>query len=134
RAKADPTPAHLDKAKRAAEHFLRNFPDHPAERRQLAELYMKHGPLLSARQHLQILLDPVRGTHKDDPEVLELAATCEVGYQEYGKAAEYLEHAIKTGKAPLKVYVMALEVHQRNTTDTLRESKIAAHMETLLRR
>jgi tetratricopeptide (TPR) repeat protein len=133
RAKADPTPASLDKAMRVAEAFLRNSPNNPPQRRHLIGLYMKYGPLALARQHLGVFLDPDRGTHKDDVELLDMSATCEVGFQEFGNAAAYLQRAIDTGRAPLKVYVMALEVNQKNTTDTLRESKIAAIMETLLR-
>lgn len=133
KAKADPTTPNMDRAVRVSEAFLRNFPGNPSQRRELIKLYMKHGPLSLARQHLAIFLDPDRGTHKDDTELLEMAAVCEVGYQDFGKAVAYLQKAIDTGKAPLKVYVMALEVNQKNTTDPLRESKIAAYMETLLR-
>src|SRR5581483_11879356 len=128
RAKADPAAA-IDRATRAAEAFLRNFPHNPAQRRELVRLYMKHGPLVSARQHLAVFLDPERGTHRDDVELLEMAATCEIGFQDLGKAAAYLQKAIDTGNAPLRLYVIALEVNQKNTTDPLRESKIAGYME-----
>lgn len=133
RAKADPSPENLRRAAYVGEACLRNFPANPPQRRELIKLYMKHGPLTSARQHLGVFLDPERGTHRDDAELLELAATCEVGFQDYAKAAAYLQKAIDAGNAPLKVYVAALDVNQKNTTDTLRESKIAAYMETLLR-
>ena len=133
KAKAEPTAPNIDRAVRVSEALLRNFPTNTAPRRELIKLYMKHGPLSSARGHLALFLDPDRGTHRDDVELLELAATCEVGFQDYGKAAAYLQKAIDTGQAPLKVYVMALEVNHKNTTDPLRESKIAAYMEALLR-
>ena len=84
------------RAMRVAEACLRNFPNNPPQRRELVKLYMKHGPLPSARQHLGIFLDPERGTHKDDIELLEMAAICEVGFQDYGKAAAYLQKAIDT--------------------------------------
>lgn len=83
----------------AAERFLRRHPDHPDERRRLVDLYLKLGRYATARQHVRMLLD----TSREDPELLDRAATCELGLGgDVRPAAELLDQAVRTGKAPAR--------------------------------
>ncbi len=115
------------------EGFLRVFPAHTDERRQLAELYVKNGKLKNAREHVEMLFAVPGGAFKSDIEVLELAAECEFGMGDIGKALVHLNKAVETGKAPVRVYKRALELNYANAADPRRNANIAGLLEALLR-
>ena len=101
RAKADPKLALV--AAEAVEKFLRQFPEHPEERRKLIDLYIEMASLKSARQHIQILFDG-RGDFKQDVDLLDKSATCEIGLGgDIARAVKDLDDAIQTRKAPPRV-------------------------------
>ncbi|HEY1188803.1 MAG TPA: hypothetical protein VGE74_14205, partial [Gemmata sp.] len=132
-AKAESAPGGAERATAGIEGFLRAFPAHPAERHQLAELYTKSGRYMNARQHVEMLLASPVGDPKSDPELLELAAKCDQGMGDLAKAVEHLNAAIKTGKAPVRVYKRALELNFVNKADAQRNTNISALLEGLLR-
>ena len=101
-AKADPKniPTAID----IGEKFLRQFPDHPEERRKLIDLYLKVGPLNSARQHILILFNAPGKNFRRDADLLEKIAVCELAAGEIPMAITYLDQAIATGEAPAKVF------------------------------
>ncbi|AMV23476.1 tetratricopeptide repeat protein [Gemmata sp. SH-PL17] len=129
--KAETDPVQAERVVTGVEGFLRAFPAHATERRQLAELYVKSGKFTSARQHIEMLF-AAGGGHKSDIELLELAATCEQGLGDLTKAIEYLNAAIKTGTAPVRVYKRALELNFASASDQ-KNANIAGLLETLLR-
>ncbi|MDB5308757.1 MAG: tetratricopeptide repeat protein [Gemmataceae bacterium] len=101
-AKADPKQASA--AAEAGEKFLRQFPDHPDDRRKLIDLYVDLGRLMNARQHIQIMFD-TRPELKEDVDLLDKAATCELGLGgDVGQAVRYLDTAVQTKKAPPRVF------------------------------
>jgi tetratricopeptide (TPR) repeat protein len=114
------------------ELFLRRFPDHAAERRQLANLYIKIGKTRNAREHIDVLFNSTKGDFKQDVELLEMASICEQVSGESAVAIKYLEEAIGTEKAPVRVYQEILQLLNSTKVDPLRESKIANHIRTLL--
>jgi tetratricopeptide (TPR) repeat protein len=102
--------ANFDRAKRngkqaepamkAAEGFLRQFPGNTSERKKLIDLYMDRGRLDAARQHIRILLD-AGGEFRNDVNLLDKAATCEIGLGgDIAVAVDHLDKAIQTKNAP----------------------------------
>lgn len=90
-------------ASEAVEKFLRQFPENPAERKKLIELYLTIAKLESARQHIRILFDKGR-EFREDVDLLDKAATCEVGLGgDIAQAVKYLDEAIQTKKAPPRI-------------------------------
>ena len=130
--KSDPTPKNTQEVITGLEQFLRKFPDHPAERRELAEIYIKLGKLRIGREHIEVLFKSPKGDWKKDVELLELASLCEQLGGDLTKAIDYLEDAIKTGKAPVRVYERTLYLLNENKGDSYREIKIANHVGELL--
>jgi tetratricopeptide (TPR) repeat protein len=128
----DSEPAALQRVAAGLERFLRAFPNHPAQRQKLAELYVRGGLLTTARQHIEMLLAAPGGDSRASVELLELAAACEHGLGELTKAVDYLEEAIRTGRAPARVYQQAMALLHQNKADPQRNGKIAVHMDTLL--
>lgn len=127
-AKADPTPATVERAAAGVEDFLRNFREHPAERQKLAELYLSTGQLNKlplAKQHIQILLT-APGDYRNSIEVREMAAAAEYGLnpENVEAAMEHLDKAIATGNAPVRTYVRLMELHYLNKKDKDRVNKI----------
>lgn len=113
RAKADPkqTAATAD----AMERFLRQFPDHPEDRIRLIDLYMRLGQLTSAKQHIQILFDSSKGNYKEDPDLLDKAATCELALGgDFATAVRYLDTAIQTKRAPARTIERILGLLRSN--------------------
>ena len=82
--------------------YLRQFPEHPDERRQLIELYIDTAQLASARQHIRILFDS-RDEFKHDVDLLDKAASCEFTLGDVAQAVKYLDDAIATKKAPPRI-------------------------------
>ena len=115
RARSAQTGATYSEATKVGEKFLREFPDHPAERRALVDLYMKRDDIRLALDHLRKLLDP-KGTNTEDIELLRKAAVCEAASGDATKAVEYLQTALKTGKAPLGVYEELIALYWQNRT------------------
>ena len=100
RAKADPKQAGA--TVEAVEKFLRQFPDHPEERRKLIDLYLALPRVESARQHIRILFD--RGDEfKQDVDLLDKAATCEYSLGDIAQTVKYLDDAVQTRKAPPRI-------------------------------
>jgi tetratricopeptide (TPR) repeat protein len=130
--KADPTAQNAGTTIAGVERFLRNFPDHPTERRDLAEILLNIGKVSSAREHIDMLFDSPRNNLRTDVELLEMRARCELVGGELSKAIEYLEEAIKTGKAPVRVYQQILTLLNSNKGDGRREVKIEGYIRTLL--
>ncbi len=123
-AKAAPAPASVATAADGAEAFLRAFPKHPPERQRLAELYVTTGQFSKlglAKQHLEILFDAPEGNYRENLDVLEMAAVCERGQGNLPGAIVHLEAAIKTGKAPVRLYALAMHLHYANKEDAKRE-------------
>jgi tetratricopeptide (TPR) repeat protein len=108
RAKSDPKLSR--DAAEAMESYLRQFPDHPDDRHKLIDLYMGIGNLQSARQHINILFE--RGHEfREDVDLLDKAATCEVGLGgDVAVAVKYLDEAIQTKKAPPRIVKRMLEL------------------------
>lgn len=108
RTKTDPKYAYP--ATEAVEKFLRQFPENPPERKQLIDLYMLIGKLESARQHIRILFDKGR-EYREDTDLLDKAATCEVGLGgDIPQAVKYLDDAIQTKKAPPRIVERLLNI------------------------
>lgn len=128
--KAQPATARATAA--GVEGFLRAFPAHTGERRELAELYSAGGKHLNARQHLDMLFDAPGDKFRTDVEVLELAAECERGLGDLPKALAHLNAAVATGRAPVRVYKRALELNYANTGDARRTAAIDAILRTLI--
>jgi tetratricopeptide (TPR) repeat protein len=98
RAKADPR--HAVEAVNALEGYLRQFPDHPDDRRTLIDLCLRVGRLPSAKQHISLLLKTPAGGLDDDPDLLDKAATCELAAGgDFGTAVRLLDTALKTNRA-----------------------------------
>lgn len=95
RAKADPKLT--EPASQALEDYLRQFPEHPDDRRVLVDMYLKLGKTGNALQHIEMLLKSPAG--EDDPELLDKAATCEVG-SDFARAVERLHQAVDTAPKP----------------------------------
>ena len=131
--RAESEPAPVERVAVGVEGFLRAFPAHTDERRQLVEVYVKNGKYMSARQHVEMLFAAPGGGYKSDIEVLELAAACEQGLGDLTKALGHLSAAVKTGTAPVRVYKRALELNYANTSDPQRNANIAGLLEALLR-
>ena len=124
-AKANPATALT--AADGAEAFLRAFPKHPPERQRLAELYIasaQFSKLGLAKQHLEILLDTPGGNYRENIEVLEMAAACERGQSNLPGAIAHLNAAIKTDKAPVRLYVLAMQTHYANKEDAKRIGQV----------
>jgi tetratricopeptide (TPR) repeat protein len=124
-AKADP--AQSEGAAAGAEAFLRAFPNHPAERQKLAELYLltrQVGKLTLALQHIEMLFSAPGGEYRTNVEVREMAALCERGLDNLEEAIAHLEAAVATGKAPVPVYVLAMQLHYANKKDPKRNVAI----------
>jgi tetratricopeptide (TPR) repeat protein len=101
RAKTEPKKG--QEAADALEKFLRQFPEHPDERRRLIALYIELPNLTAARQHIRILFDR-GGEFKEDVDLLDQAAACEVGLSgDIAQAVKYLDDAIATRKAPPRI-------------------------------
>lgn|GEM_PF-1342324 len=133
-AKDDPSPTTVLRAALGVEEFLRAFPNHAAERQKLAELYIKTGQfskLPSAKAHIEMLFSAPGGNYRTDVDVLEMAAICEQGLGNRTAAIGYLEDAIKTGKAPVRLYLMAMELHSANKGDPKRNTYIDDHLRAL---
>lgn len=133
-AKDDPSPTTLQRATLGVEEFLRAFPSHTAERQKLAELYIKTGQfskLPNAKAHIEMLFSAPSGDYRTDVDVLEMAATCERGLGNNAAAIGYLEDAIKTGKAPVRVYLTVMELHYANKGDPKRNTHIDDHLRAL---
>ncbi|MBY0459742.1 MAG: hypothetical protein K2V38_20680, partial [Gemmataceae bacterium] len=128
-----PDRANVEKTLAGVEGFLRAFPGHTAERRELAGLYARHGRWASAKQHTEMLFATPGGAFKADVEALELAAECEQGLGDLGKAVALLNEAIKTGRAPVRTYKKSLELNFANVADPQRNANITACLEALLR-
>jgi tetratricopeptide (TPR) repeat protein len=129
--KADPTPKNAFTAIVGVETFLRKFPNHQAERREVIDLYIKVGKLPNARDHINVLFNSPVGDFKNDVDLLEMASLCEQLSGELPTAIKYLEDAIQTDKAPVRIYEKILNLLNKNKADGLRESKIANHIGTL---
>jgi tetratricopeptide (TPR) repeat protein len=129
--KAEPSLKNAIVASSRLETFLRRFPDHPIERRQLADTYIKLGKIQNAREHIDVLFKSPKGDFQHDIELLEMASLCEQVNGEMTAAIKYLEDAIETQKAPVRVYQQVLQLLNANKSDNLRESKIANHIHTL---
>ncbi len=129
--KADPSPKNVVEAVAGIEAFLRKFPNHHDERRELINLFIKMGKVPNAREHLDVLFNSPKGDFKSDIELLELASVCEQVKGEIPSAIKYLEDAIQTDKAPIRVYQKVLNLINGNKADGLRESKIANYVRTL---
>src|SRR5262249_18613236 len=131
-AKANPTSGEI--AADGIEAFLRAFPNHPAERQKLVELYLTTGQvskLATAKQHLAMLFSLRGGEYRSNIDVLEMAAECEQGLGDLPAAIAHLEEAIKTGKAPVRVYVQAMRLHFMNREDPKRDGHIDDHLRAL---
>ncbi len=124
---AKANPATSATAADGAEAFLRAFPNHPPERKRLVELYLSFGQLAKlglAKQHIEMLFTVASGEYRTNIEVLEMAATCERGQSNLPGAIAYLDAAIKTGKAPVRLYVLAMQMHFANKEDSKRNASI----------
>ncbi len=122
-AKADPKA--VPRLAPKLESVLRAYPNHPAERRKLVELYVgqaRFSELQSAQAHTKMLLE--RPELKADAELLQIAAECEEGLKNPLGALAHLEAAIATGRAPVKAYVRALGLHRTNRGDGDRTVKM----------
>ncbi len=107
------------------ETVLRAYPDHPGERRQLAELYLgqaRFNDAQSALGHAKMLLE--RPELKADVDLLQLAAECEEATKNPAGALALLDAAVATGRAPVKAYVRALGLHRANRGDGDRTVKV----------
>ena len=97
RAKADPKLA--EPAVQALEGFLRQFPEYSDDRKTLIDLSLKLGRLNTAKQHITMLMEAPSGAFKDDAELLDKAATCELGLGgDFGSAVKYLDRAVRSPK------------------------------------
>lgn len=130
--KADPNPRTERAVITGVENSLRKFPDHFTERRELANIYIRTGRIQNAREHLAVLFNSPKNDFKHDIELLEMASLCELVGGEVGLAIKYLDEAIATETAPVRVYEQVLRLLNGNKADPLRESKIANHIRTLL--
>lgn len=97
----DPEELDVNRLSRMADvgsKILRDFPDHPAERKQLIKVLYNKGDLNSAKEHLEMLLKDPRS--KTDLDVLEEAVRIEEtrGRDHYGTALLYAEQGIALGK------------------------------------
>ncbi len=102
RAKAEPK--YTEPAVNALEEYLRQFPDHPDDRRTLIDLSMRLGRLTTARQHVGMLLDAPGGAFAENPDLLDKAAACELGLGgDFGTAIKYLDKAVRTRRAKPEV-------------------------------
>ncbi|MFM8271252.1 MAG: hypothetical protein ACKODX_02860, partial [Gemmata sp.] len=131
--KADREAAPPARVTSGVEGFLRAFPAHADERRQLAEVYLDAGKHMNAKQHVEMLFGAPGGAAKTDIALLELAAECELGLGNLPGAAKHLNDAIATNKAPVRVYRRALEVNHSNTADPRRNAAVASLLDALLR-
>jgi len=92
------------------EKFLRQFPENPPERKKLIDLYLDLGRLESARQHIRILFDKGE-QYRQDVDLLDKAATCEVGLGgDMLQAVKFLDEAIQTKKAPPRLVARLLGI------------------------
>ncbi|MDY3563721.1 hypothetical protein R5W23_005337 [Gemmata sp. JC673] len=123
-AQAQADPAAAPRAVAGVEGFLRAFPAHPEERRQLAEIYAKSGRHMNARQHIDMLISALDGT-ADDVATRELAADCDWALGKKPEAIAHLRKAIATKKAPVRVYKRALELTHQYTADPQRETNLS---------
>ena len=101
RAKTDPK--QTEPAVEALEGFLRQFPEYPDDRKTLIDYSIRLGRLGTAKQHLKMLIgekpDDLTGPFKDDPGLLDKAATCELGAGgDFGTAVKYLDAAVRSPK------------------------------------
>lgn len=99
-AKAKADPKHTEQAVQALEEFLRQFPEYPDDRKALIDLSLRLGRLNTAKQHVTMLLEAPSGAFKDDPDLLDKAATCELGLGgDFDSAVKYLDRAVRSPKA-----------------------------------
>jgi lipopolysaccharide biosynthesis regulator YciM len=127
-------PLSLERLAPELEGFLRAFPNHAEDRQKLIELYIataQTAKLLVARQHLEMLFSAPGGDDKTNTDLLELAATCEQGLGNLSGAIGHIEAAIATGKAPVRAYQRAMELHAADRSDPKRNTYIDDHLRTL---
>ena len=105
------------------EQLLRLDPHQNEFRHKLAKRYLEAGHYPNAKEHLNFLLNPTEGGQSGDAELLELAASCEVlDGRNYSGAVQYLERAVRTGKASTEAYLqLALTLRQQIATEEARE-------------
>jgi tetratricopeptide (TPR) repeat protein len=128
------TGANMEAAARGVEEFLRAFPNHPAERQKLVKLYLSTGQfskLPLAKLHLEMVFASPDPKYRASVEALEMAAECEFGLGNLPEAIRYIEEAIKTGAAPVRTYVRAMELHYGNKGDPKRNTHIDDHLRAL---
>ncbi len=129
----EPEPAVAERVADGVEKFLRAFPNHPEERKKLARIYIQLGKLTTAHQHIEMVFNSPTGSYRTNIEVLEMAATCEEAPGgDITKAIGYLEDAINTQQAPVRVYERAMALHYANKGDPRRNTHIASHLDALL--
>ncbi|QJW93352.1 tetratricopeptide repeat protein [Frigoriglobus tundricola] len=119
-----------------AEAFLRAFPAHTDERKKLVELYLatnQAAKLPLAKQHIEMLFSAPQGDFRHNIEVLEMAAACERGQGNLVAAIDHIEKAIATNAAPVRVYVLAMQLHSANKEDPKRNVSIDGHLYALRR-
>ncbi|MCS6864655.1 MAG: hypothetical protein RMJ56_17645 [Gemmataceae bacterium] len=137
---AEPTPANFERVTKGLEEYLRLFPNNPDDRLKLAKLYIETpsvANLTAAKQHLEMLYRSLASHLHLQMEVLELLAVCErslPGEMGLTKAIGYLEEAIRTNQAPVRVYRLAMEYHYANTADAQRLLRIEKDLLDALRR
>lgn len=124
-------PAATERVISGVEGFLRAFPAHTDERRQLAEIYAKGGRYMNARQHVDMLLPPQGSSAAGDIEVLELAAECDWTLGKKQEAIKHLRAATDSKKAPVRVYKRALELTHAYQGDPQRDANVAALLREL---
>ncbi|QDU19984.1 tetratricopeptide repeat protein [Urbifossiella limnaea] len=96
---------HTEAAAQAVEEFLRQFPHHADDRRAVVDLYLKLGKPANALSHIEILLATPAG--KDDPDLLDKAATCELAENDFARAVERLDRAVSATPHRAKPEIVA---------------------------
>ncbi len=117
-AEAEPNSTAPDRAINAGEKYLREFRNHPEERRKLVATYLKVGrqrgevaKVNAAREHLELLLNDPKQQASRDVELLEMAADLEILAADPNKAVDYLREAIATGSAPISLYSRLIDTY-----------------------
>ena len=128
--KANPHQGTAADAASGVELVLRRFPDHPKERKELIDIYLKSGRVRHAHEHIEVLFNSPTGDFKNDAELLEMSSLCELLLGQNQLAIERLEEAIKTGNAPIRVYQQVLQLLSGDKGERT-HSKIAEYLRTL---